>query len=173
MSFATATIQGYVTWIGELKQTPNGRFVVNLMVAVPDKTKTKSTTYKLSVWDLQTGSVLKYLKKNQLVTAQGALGLETYGDNPMIRLDFASILNYGYTPEEQTKEEKDDINRSGGLNKNEDEKNNQNGPMDGSLNNQNYHQAHRPSHQLNEDRGDQRPYSTHVGQNENRCFCPN
>ena len=103
MSFATATIQGYVTWIGELKQTPTGRFVVNLMVAVPDKTKTKSTTYKLSVWDLQTGSVLKYLKKNQLVTAQGALGLETYGDNPMIRLDFASILNYGYTPEEQTK----------------------------------------------------------------------
>ena len=103
MSFATATIQGYVNWIGELKQTPNGRFVVNLMVAVPDKTKTKSTTYKLSVWDLQTGSVLKYLKKNQLVTAQGALGLETYGDNPMIRLDFASILNYGYTPEEQTK----------------------------------------------------------------------
>ena len=103
MSFATATIQGYVTWIGELKQTQTGRFVVNLMVSVPDKTKTKSTTYKLSVWDLQTGSVLKYLKKNQLVTAQGALGLETYGDNPMIRLDFASILNYGYTPEEQTK----------------------------------------------------------------------
>ena len=95
MSFATATIQGYVTWIGELKQTPTGRFVVNLMVSVPDKTKTKSTTYKLSVWDLQTGSVLKYLKKNQLVTAQGALGLETYGDKPMIRLDFASILEYG------------------------------------------------------------------------------
>ena len=100
MSFATATIQGYVTWIGEMKQTPTGRFVVNLLVAVPDKTKTKSTTYKLSVWDLQTGSVLKYLKKNQLVTAQGTLGLETYGDKPMIRLDFVSILNYGYTPEE-------------------------------------------------------------------------
>jgi len=99
MSFATATIQGYVTWIGEMKQTPTGRFVVNLLVAVPDKTKTKSTTYKLSVWDLQTGSVLKYLKKNQLVTAQGTLGLETYGDKPMIRLDFVSILNYGYTPE--------------------------------------------------------------------------
>ena len=46
---------------------------------------------------------VNHLKKNQLVTAQGALGLETYGDNPMIRLDFASILNYGYTPEEQTK----------------------------------------------------------------------
>lgn len=106
MSFATATIQGYVTWIGELKQTPTGRFVVNLMVSVPDKTKTKSTTYKLSVWDLQTGSVLKYLKKNQLVTAQGALGLETYGDKPMIRLDFASILNYGYTPEETTTSDK-------------------------------------------------------------------
>jgi hypothetical protein len=100
MSFATATIQGYVTWIGKMKQTPTGRFVVNLLVAVPDKTKTKSTTYKLSVWDLQTGSVLKYLKKNQLVTAQGTLGLETYGDKPMIRLDFVSILNYGYTPEE-------------------------------------------------------------------------
>ena len=102
MSFATATIQGYVTWIGKLKQTPTGRFVVNLLVSVPDKTKTKSTTYKLSVWDLQTGSVLKYLKQNQLVTAQGTLGLETYGDEPMIRLDFASILNYGYTPEETT-----------------------------------------------------------------------
>ncbi len=100
MSFATATIQGYVTWIGEMKQTPTGRFVVNLLVAVPDKTKTKSTTYKLSVLYLQTGSVLKYLKKNQLVTAQGTLGLETYGDKPMIRLDFVSILNYGYTPEE-------------------------------------------------------------------------
>jgi hypothetical protein len=100
MSFATATIQGYVTWIGKMQQTPTGRFVVNLLVAVPDKTKTKSTTYKLSVWDLQTGSVLKYLKKNQLVTAQGTLGLETYGDKPMIRLDFVSILNYGYTPEE-------------------------------------------------------------------------
>jgi len=100
MSFATATIQGYVTWIGKMNQTPTGRFVVNILVAVPDKTKTKSTTYKLSVWDLQTGSVLKYLKKNQLVTAQGTLGLETYGDKPMIRLDFVSILNYGYTPEE-------------------------------------------------------------------------
>lgn len=95
MSFATATIQGYVTWIGELKQTPNGRFVVNLMVAVPDKTKTKSTTYKLSVWDLQSGNVLKYIRKNQLITAQGQIGLETYGDKPMIRLDFASILDYG------------------------------------------------------------------------------
>jgi WD40 repeat protein len=69
---------------------------------VRDKTKTKSTTYKLSVWDLQTGSVLKYLKKDQLVTAQGTLGLETYGDKPMMRLDFASILNYGYTPEKTT-----------------------------------------------------------------------
>ena len=102
MSFATATIQGYVTWIGDLKMTPSGRNVVNLMVSVPDKTKTKSTTYKLSVWDLQTGSVLKYLQKNQLVTAQGSLGLETYGDNPMIRLDFASILNYGYVADEET-----------------------------------------------------------------------
>ena len=28
MSFATATIQGYVTWIGDLKMTPSGRNVV-------------------------------------------------------------------------------------------------------------------------------------------------
>jgi hypothetical protein len=106
MSFATATIQGYVTWIGDLKMTPSGRNVVNLMVAVPDKTKTKSTTYKLSVWDLQVGSVLKYLQKNQLITAQGSLGLETYGDNPMIRLDFASILNYGYIADTETIEKR-------------------------------------------------------------------
>lgn len=106
MSFATATIQGYVTWIGDLKMTPSGRNVVNLMVAVPDKTKTKSTTYKLSVWDLQVGSVLKYIQKNQLITAQGSLGLETYGDNPMIRLDFASILNYGYVADTETIEKR-------------------------------------------------------------------
>jgi hypothetical protein len=106
MSFATATIQGYVTWIGDLKMTPSGRNVVNLMVAVPDKTKTKTTTYKLSVWDLQVGSVLKYLQKNQLITAQGSLGLETYGDNPMIRLDFASILNYGYIADTETIEKR-------------------------------------------------------------------
>ncbi len=103
MSFATATIQGQVTWIGEMKQTPTGRFVVNLLVIVWDKKKIKNTTYKLSIWDLQTGSVLKYIKKDQIITAQGTLGLETYGDKPpIIRLDFASILNYGYQPEEKT-----------------------------------------------------------------------
>jgi hypothetical protein len=107
MSFATATIQGYVTWISDLKQTPSGRNVVNLMVAVPDKTKTKSTTYKLSVWDAQTGSVLRYLKVRQLVTAQGTLGLETFGDNPMIRLDFASILNFGYIADTDEVNEED------------------------------------------------------------------
>ncbi len=103
MSFATATIQGQVTWIGDMKQTPTGRYVVNLLVIVWDKKKIKNTTYKLSVWDLQTGSVLKYIKKDQIITAQGTLGLETYGDKPhIIRLDFASILNYGYQPEEKT-----------------------------------------------------------------------
>ena len=95
MSFATATIQGYVNWIGEQKHTPNGRVVVNLMISVPTRVKGVSTTYKLSVWDLQSGNVLKYIRKNQLITAQGQIGLETYGDKPMIRLDFASILDYG------------------------------------------------------------------------------
>jgi len=46
MSFATATIQGQVTWIGEMKQTPTGRFVVNLLDIVRDKKKIKNTTYK-------------------------------------------------------------------------------------------------------------------------------
>jgi hypothetical protein len=96
MSFATATIQGYVTWIGDRNPAgATGRSVINLYVSVPTRTKGVSTTYKLSVWDIQIDNVLKYIRKNQLITAQGTIGLETYGDKPMIRLDFASILDYG------------------------------------------------------------------------------
>jgi len=104
MNFATGTICGKVNWIGEMKLTPTGRPVVNLLVVVWDKKiKTKSTTYKLSVWDLQVGTVLKYVKKDQIITAQGTLSLETYGDKPIIRLDFVSILDYGHPPEEKIK----------------------------------------------------------------------
>jgi len=96
MSFATAVIQGYVTWIGDRNPAgATGRSVINLLVSVPTRTKGVSTTYKLSVWDIQIDNVLKYIRKNQLITAQGTIGLETYGDKPMIRLDFASILDYG------------------------------------------------------------------------------
>ena len=60
MTFATGTIQGYVTWISNLTQTPTGRNVVNLLVSVPDKkNKEVSSTYKLSIWDNQAGNVLK------------------------------------------------------------------------------------------------------------------
>lgn len=96
MSFATAVIQGYVTWIGDRNPAgATGRTVINLLVSVPTRTKGIATTYKLSIWDIQIDNVLKYIRKNQLITAQGTIGLETYGDKPMIRLDFASILDYG------------------------------------------------------------------------------
>ena len=101
MSFATATIQGYVTWKSSLQQTPSGRNVVNLLVSVPDKKKETSTTYKLSVWDNQVGNVLEYIKVKQLITAQGALSLEHYQTkDTILRLDFATILDYGRIPME-------------------------------------------------------------------------
>lgn len=105
MSFATATIQGYVTWIGDLQQTPSGRNVVNMLVSVPDRKKESSTTYKLSVWDAQTGNVLKYIKVKQLITAQGAVSLENYvgKGGTILRLDFANILDYGAPVNEEGK----------------------------------------------------------------------
>ena len=76
MTFATGTIQGYVTWISNLTQTPTGRNVVNLLVSVPDKkNKEVSSTYKLSIWDNQAGNVLKYIQPRQLITAQGQLSI--------------------------------------------------------------------------------------------------
>lgn len=106
MSFATATIQGYITWIGNLQQTPSGRNVVNLLVSVPYKKKEGATTYKVSIWDGQAGSVLKWLKPRQLITAQGQLSVEEYkgkNENTMLRLDFASILDYGVPISEEGK----------------------------------------------------------------------
>lgn len=101
MTFATATIQGYVNWIGELQQTPKGRNVVNLLVSVPNKQQPEqSTTYQLSVWDNQAGSVLKYISPKQIITATGQLKVSSYVDKNgeyknVCRLDFASILDYG------------------------------------------------------------------------------
>jgi single-stranded DNA-binding protein len=106
MTFATGTIQGYVTWISNLQQTPSGRNVVNLLVSVPDKkNKEISSTYKVSIWDAQCGNVLKYIQQRQIITAQGQLSLEHYSNeknDKMLRLDFATILDYGKTPEEKT-----------------------------------------------------------------------
>jgi len=110
MTFATGTIQGYVTWIGNLSQTPTGRNVVNLLVSVPDKkNKEISSTYKLSIWDNQAGNVLKYIQPRQLITAQGQLSIEHFigkSGNNLLRLDFATILDYGKTPEEKPQESK-------------------------------------------------------------------
>ena len=101
MTFATATIQGFVNWKSSLEQTPNGRNVVNLLVSVPDKRdKEKSTSYKISVWDKQAASVLEFIQKGQLITAQGSISFETFNpQKPIIRMDFASILDYGKQPD--------------------------------------------------------------------------
>ena len=110
MTFATGTIQGYVTWISNLTQTPTGRNVVNLLVSVPDKkNKEVSSTYKLSIWDNQAINVLKYIQPRQLITAQGQLSIEHYvgkSGNNLLRLDFATILDYGRAPEEKPQEGK-------------------------------------------------------------------
>jgi hypothetical protein len=49
--------------------------------------------------------VLKYIQQRQIITAQGQLSLEHYSNeknDKMLRLDFATILDYGKTPEEKT-----------------------------------------------------------------------
>ena len=101
MTFATATIQGYVTF-KKSSTTPSGRSVVNMYIAVPNKreNQTTSDTYKVSVWDNQALSAAEYIsaERKQLVTFSGSLKLDEYSveqGKPMMRLDFASILDYG------------------------------------------------------------------------------
>ena len=101
MTFATATIQGFVTF-KKASTTPSGKSVVNMYVAVPDKRQnlTTSDTYKISVWDNQALAAAEYIssERKQLVTFSGSLKLDEYSveqGKPMMRLDFASILDYG------------------------------------------------------------------------------
>ena len=104
MTFSTATIQGYVNWI-DTTQTPAGRTVCNMLVVVPDNRKNEagesvgiSTTYKVSIWDKQAITATKYIKKTQVITVNGALKLDDYSvkqGDPKLRLDFASVLDYG------------------------------------------------------------------------------
>ena len=101
MTFATATIQGFVTF-KKSSTTPSGRSVVNMYIAVPSKrdNMTTSDTYKVSVWDNQALAAAEYIsaERKQLVTFSGSLKLDGYSveqGKPMMRLDFASILDYG------------------------------------------------------------------------------
>lgn len=107
MTFATATIQGYVTFL-KASTTPSNRSVVNMYIAVPVKRQngTTSNTYKISVWDNQALAAAQYIDpdKKPLVTVSGQLTIDEYSAqnpnsrgeiNPMMRLDFASILDYG------------------------------------------------------------------------------
>ena len=79
--------------------TPSGRPVVNLLVSVPDKQQVGvSTSYKLSVWDKQGLTAIQYIKKSQKITATGQLKIDKYSvkkGEPILRLDFASIIDYG------------------------------------------------------------------------------
>lgn len=104
MTFATATIQGYVTHIKGAVTPNTKRPVVNMLIAVPNKKEnvTTSDTYKISVWDNQALSALQYIKaeRKQIITVSGILRLDEYSvsqGKPMMRLDFASILDYGKT----------------------------------------------------------------------------
>ena len=98
MTFATATISGYVNWMGA-STTPSGRSVVNILVSVPDKQQVGvSTSYKLSVWDKQATSAMNYIKKSQKITATGQLKVDEYAlknGDAILKLDFASIIDYG------------------------------------------------------------------------------
>ena len=110
MTFSTATIQGYVNY-KKASTTPQGRSVVNMLIVVPNKRQNGATTntYKVSVWDNQALSAAEYIDANrkQIITVSGTLMLDEYSvENPnpksgriepMMRLDFASILDYGNT----------------------------------------------------------------------------
>ena len=101
MTFATATIQGYVTF-KKSSTTPQGRAVVNMLLSVPNKRQNGTTadTYKVSVWDNQALAAAEYIsaEQKQIITCSGQLKLDEYSveqGKPMMRLDFASILDYG------------------------------------------------------------------------------
>lgn len=102
MTFATATVQGYVTYLKSDLTKNTKRSVVNMLIAVPNKKEnmTTSDTYKVSVWDAQAHSALQYINpaRKQIITVSGILRLDEYSvsqGKPMMRLDFASILDYG------------------------------------------------------------------------------
>ena len=101
MTFSTATIQGYVTY-KKSSTTPQGRAVVNMLLSVPNKRQNGTTadTYKVSVWDNQALAAAEYIhqERKQIITVSGQLKLDEYSvakGEPMMRLDFASILDYG------------------------------------------------------------------------------
>ena len=101
MTFSTATIQGYVTY-KKSSITPQGRAVVNMLLSVPNKRQNGTTadTYKVSVWDNQALAAAEYIsaEQKQIITCSGQLKLDEYSveqGKPMMRLDFASILDYG------------------------------------------------------------------------------
>ena len=82
--------------------TPNNRAVVNMLLSVPNKRQNGTTadTYKVSVWDSQALSAAQYIsaERKQIITCSGTLRLDEYSveqGKPMMRLDFASILDYG------------------------------------------------------------------------------
>ena len=105
MTFSTATIQGYVTFM-KSSTTPNNRAVVNMLLSVPNKRQNGTTadTYKVSVWDSQALAAAQYIsaERKQIITCSGTLRLDEYSveqGKPMMRLDFASILDYGNSKE--------------------------------------------------------------------------
>jgi len=73
-----------------------------MLLSVPNKRQNGTTadTYKVSVWDSQALSAAQYIsaERKQIITCSGTLRLDEYSveqGKPMMRLDFASILDYG------------------------------------------------------------------------------
>jgi len=82
-----------------------------MLVAVPNKREnnTTSDTYKVSVWDNQALAAAQYIssERKQLITISGTLKLDEYSvtqGKPMMRLDFANILDYGNKKPESDKQ---------------------------------------------------------------------
>jgi hypothetical protein len=101
MTFANATIQGHVNYIAAVPNKTDRPLAV-LLMSVGDKKSGKSTSYKVSIWDRQAMTALQLIHKGQIVTLNGKLALEHFPtksnqEYPFIRIDFATILDYGVT----------------------------------------------------------------------------
>jgi hypothetical protein len=98
MTFATATIQGYVNWIG-VAPNKTERSLVVILMSVPGRKGEEPTSYKVSTWDKQATLAAQYIRKGQIISVSGKLALEKYQSHkqefPFIRIDFATILDYG------------------------------------------------------------------------------
>lgn len=79
---STTTITGHLTQTPQLRQTPTGKTVTTLRIAVNDHQHLKSEVRYIDVdqWDQAATAAVEHLVKGQQLTAEGLLDARAYLD---------------------------------------------------------------------------------------------